>query len=82
MEEMIHAKVFVLVPGLCPTTFRTVRDPGIGHCFLGGKAKANLTGSSCSEVVLTGTRGCPSKGFRFTGKHRFLHPSPPPEFVI
>lgn len=82
MEEMIHPKVFVLVPGLCPTILRTVKDPGTGHCFLGGKAQASLTDSSCLEVVLTGTRECPSKGSHFPGKHRFPHPSSPPEFVI
>lgn len=59
-EEAIRAKVHVLVPGRCVTTFRTVRDPGTGHCCLGGKTQAHLTGSSCSDVVRAGAQAVSS----------------------
>ena len=54
-EEALHAKVHFLVPALGEPTFRR-RAPGMGHCFLQRKTQAQVSGSSCSEVMLAGAQ--------------------------
>lgn len=72
-----------LVPGLCVTTFRTLRGPGPLS------SRRQDTGLQ-NWLQLLRSRACwgpgglltiHSRDSHFTGKHRFLHPSPPPEFV-